>query len=119
MRYVTVKLSGSGTVVGDKVRLAHNSWQRFLGLMGTRDLDRGSGMLFEKTNAVHGFFMRYAVRLIFLDAQGRVLVVARLRPWRVGPIVRQARFVLELPEYSASSEVRPGDQLVWVVNRSR
>ncbi|PSR23941.1 MAG: DUF192 domain-containing protein [Sulfobacillus acidophilus] len=115
MRHISVRVSGTDEVVGSKIRLAHNPWQRFLGLMGTRDLPSGSGMLFEKTNAVHGFFMRYAVRLVFLDSQGRVLVVTQLKPWHVGPIVRQARYVLELPENASTGMVHPGDQLIWEI----
>lgn len=118
MTYLTVRVRSTGLVVGERVRLANGPWQRFLGLMGTSNLPPGSGMLFPKTNAVHGFFMHYSVRLAYLDRRGTVLKVAVLRPWRVGPIVRSARFVLELPDSPSSEIVHPGDRLTWEITEA-
>lgn len=113
MTYLTVRVPSTGLVLGERVRLAEGPWQRFLGLMGTRDLPSGSGMLFPHTNAVHGFFMRYPIRLAYIDKQGTVLAVSVLKPWRVGPVVRQARFVLELPDNPSTHILHPGDRLTW------
>lgn len=116
MTYLTVRVPSTGLLLGDHVRLADGTWQRFMGLMGTPDLPSGGGMLFPKTNAVHGFFMRYAIRLAYLDAMGTVLAVVVLKPWRVGPIIRHARFVLELPDNPSTRILHPGDRLTWEIN---
>lgn len=112
MRTVRVVICGQDTVVGERIRVADHSWHRFWGLMGTRDLPDGDGMLFPWTNAVHGFFMRYPLAVVYLDCEGRVLVCVQLAPWRIGPIVRRARWVLELPVQYANI-LKVGDQLEW------
>lgn len=119
MTYLTVRVPSTGLVVGDRVRLADGPWQRFLGLMGTRELPSGGGMLFPKTNAVHGFFMRYPVRLAYLDAHGTILAIAVLKPWRIGPIIRKARFVLELPDNPSTDLLHAGDRLAWEETRQK
>lgn len=115
MTYLTVRVPSTGLIVGDAVRLAEGPWQRFLGLMGTRELPSGSGMLFPNTNAVHGFFMRYPIRLAYLDKSGTILRIAVLKPWHIGPVVRKARFVLELPDTPSTRILHPGDRLTWDV----
>ncbi len=119
MTYLTVRVPSTGLVVGDRVRLADGPWQRFLGLMGTRELPSGGGMLFPRTNAVHGFFMRYPVRLAYLDARGTIVAMAVLKPWRIGPIIRGAKYVLELPDNPSTHILHPGDRLSWEVNRKK
>lgn len=113
MTYLTVRVRSTGLILGERVRLANGPWQRFMGLMGTSELPFGGGMLFPKTNAVHGFFMRYPIRLAYLDSRGTVLRVVVLKPWRVGPVVPKARFVLELPDNPSSDILHPGDILAW------
>jgi hypothetical protein len=42
--------------------------------------------------------MTFPIDVVHLDADSRVLrVVADLRPWRLGPLVRGSRLVVELP----------------------
>ena len=113
MTYLTLRVSSTGEVLGDKIGLAKNLWQRFLGLMGTSHLPLGGGMLFPRTNAVHSYFMRYPIQLAFLDKEGIVLTVSILQPWRIGPIVRQAHYVLELGTNSSAKALQVGDRLVW------
>jgi uncharacterized membrane protein (UPF0127 family) len=45
---------------------------------------------------VHTLFLRYPLDVAFLDEGGRVLQVATLAPWRIGPRVSAATAVLEL-----------------------
>ncbi len=114
--YWTVRCPSTGLVLGDQVRVAHRPWQRFWGLMGTSQLPSGQGMLFPKTNAVHAFFMRYPIRLAYLDKEGVVLAVRVLNPWHIGPIVKKARYVLELPDNPSTRILNPGDRLTWEVS---
>ena len=64
--------------------------------MGAPSLRTGSGVLFPGTRAVHTHFMRFPVDVVFLDAENRIVSIAReLRPWRAASS-RRARSVLEL-----------------------
>lgn len=76
---------------------AESFWQRFRGLMGTRQLDADRGLLFPRTNSIHTFFMRYPINVVYLDRTYQVLRVDLMKPWRVGPIVWKAYWVLEVP----------------------
>lgn len=102
-----------GMLLGDDIHIADNAWRRFIGLMGTRDLPIGSGLIFPRTNAVHGFFMRYPIRLVYLDRKKIVVRVAVLAPWHVGPWVPRAFYVLELPMAVPEEYLKLGGEIRW------
>ncbi len=60
-------------------------WRRRLrGLMGRTGLAPGAGMFFPDCRAIHTFFMRMAIDVIFLDSEWRVAGLAEnLKPWRM------------------------------------
>jgi uncharacterized membrane protein (UPF0127 family) len=81
-----------------KVRSASTFLARFRGLMGVATLPASHGLLLDGDNAIHTFFMRFPIDVVFLDAECRVVhATAALRPWRVSRIVWRAEAVLELP----------------------
>jgi uncharacterized membrane protein (UPF0127 family) len=82
---------------GVDVRRAGDPLARLLGLAGLRSLPRGSGLLLPRTRSVHTFGMRFALDLVWLDGDGRVVRIDRdVRPWRVRSC-RAARSIVELP----------------------
>jgi hypothetical protein len=79
------------------VRLARTHLARLLGLAGLRALSPGAGLLLPRTRSVHTFGMRFALDLIWLDGEGRVIRIDRgVPPGRVRGC-RAARAVVELP----------------------
>ena len=87
-----------GTVLADRVAVAESSLARLRGLLGTRTLPRRHGLLIRPCRQVHSFFMRYALDLVFVDREGRVLrTVGGFPKNRISPHVRAAAAVLELP----------------------
>jgi hypothetical protein len=88
--------------------------RRLLGLMGRQTWDRSSGLVLRPCNAVHTFFMRMPFDALFVDRHGVVLELApERRPWRLGPIVWRAAWVLELPAGAiAASRTRLDDALL-------
>jgi uncharacterized membrane protein (UPF0127 family) len=112
-RYVRVSNLTRGTTVAERCRVATSLRDRTVGLLATPSLAPGEGLLIERTQSIHMFFMRFAIDVIFVDRQARVTrTVADLRPWRVVWWARGARDCLELPvgALSASGTVA-GDQL--------
>lgn len=87
--------------------------ERAKGLIGTKDLAADEGMLIEKCNAIHTFFMSFPIDAVFLDASDRVVKVVRgIKPWR--PLAWggwRAKKVLELKSPSAfrQTETSPRD----------
>jgi len=81
-----------------RLELADTAWKRSVGLLGRKSLAANSGLWLSPCNGVHTLFMRFAMDVLFLDAQGRILrQVGDLRPWRFCGPVRGARAVVELP----------------------
>ena len=69
-------------ICGVRARVARTFAERARGLIGTKDLAPGEGMLIEKCNAIHTFFMSFAIDAAFLDSEGRVVKTVRgIPPW--------------------------------------
>jgi uncharacterized membrane protein (UPF0127 family) len=113
-RYVRVDNLTRGTTVADRCGVASSLAERTVGLLATPSLAAGEGLLIERTQSIHMFFMRYPIDVVFTDRDARVTrTVAGLRPWRVVWWSRGARDCLELPVGAlASSGTAVGDQLV-------
>jgi uncharacterized protein len=90
------------------VPAAHSFRERLAGLIGRRDPARLS-LLIPRCSAVHTWFMRASIDIVFLDDRSMVLTIAaRVRPWRVLRGPRGTRSVLELPPGGAE-QFAPGD----------
>ncbi|MED5370979.1 MAG: DUF192 domain-containing protein [Myxococcota bacterium] len=88
----------TGAVLATSALHATGFFERMRGLLGRAPLQPGQGMVIEPCNSVHTWFMGYALDLLFLDRDRRVLrVIPALPPWRMSPIVRGAHSVIELP----------------------
>jgi len=69
---------------GVDVRVAAGPLARLLGLAGLRALPPATGLLLPGTRSIHTCGMRFALDLVWLDADGRVVRIDRaVRPWRV------------------------------------
>ena len=70
-------------ILGVEAEVARTFAERTRGLIGRDSLAPGRGLLIERCNAIHTFFMRFPIDATFLDRQGRVVKVVRnIRPWR-------------------------------------
>jgi len=99
-----------GRIVCDRCQIADGAVTRARGLLGRGGLDRGEGILLQPTFSIHTFFMRFAIDVVFLDDDHRVLRVdANVRPWRL-KACRGARSVLELAA-GAARGLSVGDRI--------
>ncbi len=70
-------------LLGVKARVARTFFERARGLIGVRELPPGEGLLIERCNAIHTFFMSFPIDATFLDSENRVVRTVRgIRPWR-------------------------------------
>lgn len=84
------------------LRVADSFFARLVGLLHTRELAHDAGLLIRPCNAVHTLGMAYAIDVLFLSKEGRVLkVVHAMPPGRLGAPVRGAKQVVELPAGAA------------------
>ena len=108
-----VKNLRNQNVVVENLEMAQTFWARLRGLLGRQEFPAGQGLLFEKTNSIHTFFMNFPIDVVFLDRNMVICSAAsELKPWRLLPPVWRASYCLELPSGTLKqSDTRKGDQL--------
>ena len=85
------------TQVAERLEVAGSNVERSKGLLGRNELLPGEGMWIIPCEAVHTFFMKFPIDLIYLDKKLRVKKVRRdMKAWRISACFR-AHSVLELP----------------------
>lgn len=90
--------TSKGDCLAERVRLANTVLSRSIGLLVRRQLAADEGLLLAPGGSIHTFGMRFAIDVIFLDAELRVRALSRrVRPWRISLAPPQTAFVLELP----------------------
>jgi len=65
--------SRNGRVVASQVELALDSKSRRRGLLGREGLDAGAALVIAPCSAVHTFSMRFAIDVVFVARDGRVV----------------------------------------------
>jgi len=79
------------------VETADNFLNRFLGLMGRKNLEKGRGLLLAPCNSVHMMFMRFSIDVVYLDKDYSIKKIVRcIRPWIGVSMCFGAWAVLEL-----------------------
>ena len=69
-------------ILGFRAKVARTFRERARGLIGTKTLAPGEGLLIEKCNAIHTFFMSFPIDAYFLDSGNRIIkTVKMIRPW--------------------------------------
>ena len=112
--------TAEGRFIAHEVRIAYSLAGRLLALSRERSLPTRAGLLLSPARGIHTLGMRFAVDVVFLSRQMRVLgLAARVRPWRVlwGP--RGTGRVLELAAGQiAATGLKAGAYLVVESNQS-
>ena len=105
----------TGRTVARDIETAFDSSSRRRGLLGRDGLAEGAALIIAPCNAIHMFFMRFAIDVAFVDRDGRVVSMRRaLRPWRLAVAFR-AFATIELPVGALdASGTRAGDELVVI-----
>jgi len=97
MELVSAYNSTRKRVLAERTERTSTAWERARGLLGRETLPRGQALLIVPCNSIHMFFMRFAIDVLFLDKDGKIVqAIPRLRPWRATRVYLAARSVLEL-----------------------
>jgi uncharacterized protein len=99
-------------VVCEECLVAATPFARLRGLLGRKSLPSGEGILLRPAASIHTFFMRFAIDVVFLDEELRVVgITADMGPWRAAG-KRGAKAVLELPAGECARRgLEVGDQI--------
>jgi uncharacterized membrane protein (UPF0127 family) len=101
--------------VATRIEIADHGEKRRTGLLGRSGLEAGGGLWISPCEAVHTFFMRFAIDLVYLDRKRCVRKVRHaVGPWRLSACLT-AHSVLELPAGTAlESKTRSGDMIEFL-----
>ena len=113
MRHVALLNKTTGRPISQRVAVADTALSRFVSLLGRRGLGPGEGLLIKPSSGVHTIGMRFAIDVVALDKQLRVVEVwPNLKPYRMSRLSLTFRSMLELPAGEiARTEIKIGDQL--------
>ena len=105
----------TGAILATDLIPALDSATRRTGLLHHTSLPEGTAMIIAPSNAIHTWFMRFDIDVIFAARDGRVLKARHtMRPWRMAAALRGFA-VVELPAGAlARVAVSPGDRLSLV-----
>jgi len=103
----------TGICLADNLVLANTALKRLRGLMGRKGLSVNEALWLRPCNSIHTFWMRFAIDVLFLDRQLRIVkLVENLRPFRLTLPATRAASVIELPAHAiARHHLRLGDEL--------
>jgi len=103
-------LVASGRGLAADIMVADTLLARMRGLLGRERLETGEGLLIRPCKGIHTFFMKFAIDVVFLDRENRIVALFRaLPPNRMTPVFRKACAVLELPAGSIDTNAAAGD----------
>jgi uncharacterized membrane protein (UPF0127 family) len=104
------------TVLATCMEVADSAARRSKGLLGRERLAPGEGLWIRPCEAVHTFWMRFSIDLIYLDRKNRIRkLVSAVPPWRLSACL-WAHSVLELPTGTIrETQTQAGDSLDFSV----
>lgn len=102
----------NGAVLADRILTAFDSETRRTGLLKHLSLPEGEAMVIAPTSAIHTFFMKFAIDVVFVARDGRVLKVrSNLVPWRLAICLRAYGVIEMVAGTMTRIDTAPGDRL--------
>ena len=86
-----------GRVIVSRLTVADSFFSRLRGLLGKKSLASDEGLWLDACHSIHTFFMKFAIDVVFIDADGRVVALyARVAPGKI-VAAKRAVHTIELP----------------------
>jgi uncharacterized protein len=111
---VLVRNETRNTVLAEAADVADTPSKRNTGLLKHQRLAAGQGLWIVPCEAVHSFFMKFPIDVVYVDRKKKVRKTrVNMLPWRISGCLL-AHSVLELPVGTIEATgTRAGDQLVF------
>ena len=116
MSYIVLLNITKGTNLG-QLELADSFMSRFLGLMFRNNLERGLILKLPSSrsrrgSAIHMFFMKFPLDIIFVDADKKIVDMVSIEPWKTYTPKDPAKYVIEMEKGSINDfNLEIGDEL--------
>ena len=102
----------TGATLAGRVLAAVDSETRRRGLLGRTHLE-DEALVIAPCNAVHTFFMKFSIDVIFVDRHGAVTRVARaVQPWRITGALRAFAVIEVAAGTAARTRTTTGQSLI-------
>lgn len=102
----------TGGFVVTRLEPAFDRDTRNRGLLGRTDLPREHALVLAPCNAVHMFFMKFPIDVLFVGRDGNVLrIVPGLKPWRIAMSLRAHATIETAAGVAREAGARVGDRL--------
>ena len=99
-------------IVANDAKVANDFFTRLKGLLGTRKLEEGKGLIIQPCSSIHTVGMKYAIDVLFIDKNDQILKIVMDMPAGKFSICRNSNYVVELPAgVIASTGTALGDKL--------
>jgi uncharacterized membrane protein (UPF0127 family) len=111
---IIVRNQTKGEVLATSATVADSSETRRTGLLKHTSLPDGEGLWIVPCEAVHSFFMKFPIDVVYLNKDKTVRKIHHnMKPWKLS-FCLPAHSVLELPAGTAlRTKTQPGDQLAF------
>ena len=102
----------NGKTIAEEVKKAENLRDRLFGLIPRSNMDKSEGLLLKPCSSIHTCFMKFAIDVVFLDENMKVIAVMdSMKPWRFSAWHISAKSVLELKAGASLGKISNGDEL--------
>lgn len=102
----------TGKLIADKLKMKDTFFGRLIGLLATKSLAQGEGIVLKPCTQIHTYFMRFSIDAIFVSKDFVVVkVIEDMKPWRLGPLLFDSYYTVELPAGTLKGSVKNGDNL--------
>jgi uncharacterized membrane protein (UPF0127 family) len=116
---MALKNARSGAVLAASVELAVTSAERRRGLLGREAMAPDSALVITRCAAVHTFWMRFPIDVVFVDSSGTVKkIVEDLGPWRMTGALF-ASTAIEFPAGTLKDSLQVGDRVFLTAEPGR
>ena len=98
MKTVRIVNLTKNTLIAQEAQIASSLGQRMKGLLGRSGLSPNEALVLRPCSAIHTFFMRFPIDVLFLGRNMRVIkTIQHIPPNRLSPLVWASQMAIELP----------------------
>jgi len=92
-----IKNNTKNKIIAYRSLLANTFWRRLKGLLGTKALPLGVGLIIKPCNSVHTIGMKYSIDVLFVDCNHYIIKkMENMKPGQVSMALGSC-YVIELP----------------------
>lgn len=102
--------SSKNTLIADDVKVAKNFITRSIGLLSKKDLKTNEALIIKPCSAVHTFFMKFNIDVLYIDKNNKVLsVFENVSSSKILPINFRCAYVIELKAQNIKNKISIND----------